>query len=99
MALSRDVNSDFDMVGGGIGPPPIGGDPRWKDLHVIRNKSGSDLKIVVTVQSQALSINASAPSLGLVLSTTTNHHQTQTFSLVVGFPAELNLVDIFRTLP
>ena len=42
---------------------------------------------------QALSINA--PSLGLVLHPP---HQTQTFSLVPGIPAEPKLVDILRAL-
>ena len=55
------------------------------------------LKITGTIVSincnspvQALSINAPAPSLGLVIHAPTN------FSLVPGIPAEPKLVDILR---
>ena len=59
---------------------------------------------VVTVQSQALSINAPAPSLGTgvirywVCDPPHHHHHPQTFSLVPGIPAEPKLVDILRAL-
>ena len=49
---------------------------------------------------QALSINAPAPSLGLVLYGTgyVIHHPPQTFSLVQGIPSEPKLVHILRAL-
>ena len=50
---------------------------------------------------QALSINAPAPSLGLVLHGSgyvIHPTHPQTFSLVPGIPAEPKLVDILRAL-